>query len=290
MIDFGKGDVVRVFPRKTKATPDDAMAVVGQPTRKFLSSIDFDHVDVSVTFTWDIPKAEAIAEKIACWGFPVDVGGAAYGDRMSTEFVPGKYLRHGLTITSRGCPKQCWFCSVWKCAQGRVIELPVQDGWNILDDNILATSKDHFDNAIGMLKRQKQAPVFSGGLEAEFLTQYHADRLREVKPKSLYLAYDTLDDYDRIVEARKKFRNAGFSDKSHVLGCYVLIGYPEDSFEAAEKRLIQTVQAGYMPFAMLYRGEDGFTQESWRPFQREWASRYIVGSKCNEYGLGSAIF
>ena len=53
-----------------------------------------------------------------------------------------------------------------------MIELPVQDGWNILDDNILATSDDHFRAVMEMLRRQKQPAVFSGGLEPEYITPW----------------------------------------------------------------------------------------------------------------------
>ena len=50
-------------------------------------------------------------------------------------FTPGLYLKHGYTITSRGCHNHCWFCSVPK-REGTLRELPITDGWNILDDNV----------------------------------------------------------------------------------------------------------------------------------------------------------
>ena len=67
---------------------------------------------------------------------PVKIGGVAYGDR-GAEFAPGRYIRPGYVFTSRGCPRRCWFCSVWKRVPVPRI-LPVIDGWNILDDNLLA--------------------------------------------------------------------------------------------------------------------------------------------------------
>jgi hypothetical protein len=57
-----------------------------------------------VAFTWDIPWAEELAkhwEHIAL----VKFGGPAYGTR-GEEFTPGMYIKHGYTITSRGCPKK----------------------------------------------------------------------------------------------------------------------------------------------------------------------------------------
>lgn len=275
------GDLIRIFSRKTRATPDDDLSFVGNPPRKYFDSHDVSEAHVSVTFTWDIPMAEKIADRLARWGIPVDIGGPAYGDRMG-DFTPGVYIKNGYTFTSRGCPKECWFCSVWECSRGTVKELPIKDGWIVCDDNILATSREHFSAVIEMLKRQPDRPRFVGGLEQSFLTPWHARKLKEANTKQLYCAYDTLDDYEPLVSAGRILRDAGFLD-SHSLGCYVLIGYPGDSFSEAEKRLLQTIAAGFMPFAMLYRDKTGKVDTEWRAFQREWASPFIVGAKMKGY-------
>jgi len=98
--------IIRVFPRKTKATPDDALAYFGPPHRR----AEADEIHVSVTFNYDKQWAEHLAEQ---WRHvaPVKIGGVAYGDR-GEEFVPGRYVRPGYVFTSRGCPRRCWFCSV----------------------------------------------------------------------------------------------------------------------------------------------------------------------------------
>jgi hypothetical protein len=74
--------LIRVFPRKTKATPDDALAYFGPPDRQ----AEADEVHVSVTFTYDKAWAEHLAEQ---WKpvAPVKIGGVAYGDR-GEGFVP----------------------------------------------------------------------------------------------------------------------------------------------------------------------------------------------------------
>ena len=75
--------LVRVFPRRTRATPDDDMAFFGPPPFLF----DANEVHVDVTFTADKTHAEWLAEQ---WRpvAPVKIGGVAYGD-PGTEFVPG---------------------------------------------------------------------------------------------------------------------------------------------------------------------------------------------------------
>jgi radical SAM superfamily enzyme YgiQ (UPF0313 family) len=113
--------LIRVFPRKTKATPNDDLARFGPPD--LLDEAD--EVHISVTFTYDKPIAEELAEQ---WRHvaPVSIGGVAYGDK-SLEFIPGRYIRPGYTITSRGCPRRCWFCGVWKKWPTPNV-LPIYDG------------------------------------------------------------------------------------------------------------------------------------------------------------------
>lgn len=93
--------LIRVFPRKTRATPVDDLVRFGPPGL----FDEADEVHVSVTFTYDKDKAEQLAEQ---WRHvaPVKIGGVAYDD-TSLEFIPGRYLRPGYTITSRGCPRRC---------------------------------------------------------------------------------------------------------------------------------------------------------------------------------------
>ena len=43
------------------------------------------------------------------------------------------------------------------------------------------------------------------------------------------------------------------------------------------------MQAGFVPFAMLYRDESGERDTAWRRFQCEWCRPIIVGKKFNEY-------
>lgn len=276
-------EIARAFPRKTKATPTDELAFVGIPTRKdFAAAEHVDEVRVSVTFTYDIEKAEAIAKKWEAAGFKVKVGGPAFGDRNSDIFIPGLYVGNGYTFTSRGCNNNCWFCSVWKSCHGQIKELEIKDGWKICDDNVLATSPEHFKGVIEMLKRQPHPAEWVGGIEAKILQPWHAELMKEAGSRRIYCAYDTPDDLEPLIEASKIFRAAGFTETSNTLMCYCLIGWKGDTFDAADLRLRQAVEAGFMPFAMLYRDEKGNTDEEWRRFQRTWAAPQIVGTKIRE--------
>lgn len=75
---------------------------------------------------------------------------------------------------------------------------------------------------------------------------------------------------------------AGIDPRRHTMACYNLIGYRGDTFDAAEKRMKQTIKAGFMPYAMLYRDEKGNVNREWRRFQREWLRPAIVSHKFGE--------
>lgn len=273
------GKIARVFPRKTAMTPTDELAFVDCPP-PLLTLPEIDEVHISVAFTWDMPKAEKLATWWKAAGVPVKIGGPAF-NKPGGEFVPGRYVKEGCLITSRGCPNHCWFCAVPK-REGGLRELPIGEGWNILDDNILACSDEHVEAVFQMLDKQPHRAMFTGGLEAKILKPWHAKRLREIKTARMYFAYDTPDDYEPLVEAGKIMQQEGHKFSSHSMCCYNLIGYPKDTFEAAEKRLTDTVKAGFMPYAMLYRDKDGQVDKEWAKFQREWCRPAIVGKKVGE--------
>jgi hypothetical protein len=270
--------LVRVFPRRTRATPNDALAYFGPPDLL----AEADEVHVSVTFTWDRPAAERLAEQ---WRHvaPVKIGGVAYGD-PGAEFVPGRYIKPGYGFTSRGCPRRCWFCSVWKRDPVPRL-LPIVDCWNILDDNLLACPRHHVDAVFTMLRRQGRQVEFTGGLEAAALQDYQVDLLAGLRPRpSMFWAYDPGDEFETLRSAAHRLHEAGFPRGSHLLRCYVLIGFPKDSFELAEARLRQMLSVGFTPMAMLWRPETPSQEryapdDQWRAFQRRWARPAIIHAR-----------
>lgn len=191
------------------------------------------------------------------------------------DFEPGMYLREGYTITSRGCPNKCWFCSVWR-REGAVRELPIRDGWNVQDDNLLACSDEHIRGVFAMLSRQGKRPEFTGGLEATRMRPWIARGLRELHAKQMFFAYDAADDLEPLREAGKLLHEVGFPMASHALRCYVLCGYRGDTMDAAEARMRDALEAGFTPMAMLYRDEQGETCQEWRRFQRRFARPAMI--------------
>ena len=270
--------IARVFPRRTNATPDDPLAFVGMPD---LFTPDwFDEVRISVAFTYDLPRAEQLANVWEKRTNKLLIGGPGTGMKGG-EFTPGVYLKKGYVITSRGCPNSCWYCTVHD-REGDIRELKIHAGWNVLDDNLLACSKRHITNVFKMLMKVKKVLhkriEFTGGLEAKRLESWHIDWLLRIKPKQMFFAYDDSEDFHFLYyHAGKMLRDAGFTNNQ--MRCYVLIGYQNDTFEKSEKRLRQTISAGFTPMAMLYRDENGVYNKDWTKFQKEWARPAIMRAK-----------
>ena len=284
LVSIGGGPVrklARVFPRRTKATPDDVLTFFGPPDL----FAEADEVHVDCTFTADKPRAEQLAEH---WRHvaPVKVGGVAYGD-PGAEFVPGRYIKLGYTFTSRGCPRRCWFCSVWKRDPVPRL-LPIQDGWDILDDNLLACPEPHVRAVFAMLQRQGRQVQFTGGLEALALQDYQVGLLADLKPRpNCFFAYDPGDAFETLESAARRLLAAGFTPQSHRLRCYVLIGYPKDTFGLAEQRLSDILHLGFTPMAMLWQPETPSAERyrpgpDWRSFQRRWARPTIIHARRKE--------
>jgi hypothetical protein len=268
--------MIRVFPRRTKATPTDELSVIGAPD---LFS-EADKVHISVAFTWDLPEAERLYKLWKAVG-PTEIGGPATGAKGG-GFTPGLYLKNGYVITSRGCPNQCWFCSVWK-REGALRELPITDGFNVLDDNFLSCSDNHIQSVFSMLAKQKERPQFTGGLEPLKLKQWHITEMIKLRTRQMFFAYDGPEDREPIFEAGKLLKANGLNIRSRVPRAYCLIGYPKDTFEAAEKRLIECLEFGFIPMAMLYRDTTGARSIDWARFQTTWARPAIIWSKYRKY-------
>jgi hypothetical protein len=257
--------IIRVFPSRTKATPVDSLSFVGEPPKGKIP--DVDEVHISTIFTYDIPEAERLAtlwQRIA----PVKIGGPAFEERGG-NFERGMYVKTGYTITSRGCPNRCWFCSVWKREGQKARELPIVHGWNVLDDNLLACSESHIRAVFKMLEQETNPVQFTGGFEAALLKPWHVDLLVDLKPAQMFFAYDSPKKYEPLVAASKLLTEAGFTRTT--LRAFVLMGYKGDTQIKAESRCRAVAKLGFFPMAMLYRDKNGLRDKSWARFQRLWA-------------------
>ena len=100
--------------------------------------------------------------------------------------------------------------------------------------------------------------------------------------KQIFFAFDTPDNLEPLRRAGQMLLDAGFTRQSHQLRCYVLCGYLGDDFESADRRMKQTIDAGFFPMAMLYRDSSGRRRHDWSRWQRTWARPAIINAKMRE--------
>ena len=268
--------IIRVFPERTSMTPDDDMAFIGvkYKGRKRIPQLvmpnrfpDADEVHISCAFTWQKQLSEQLAE---LWRehYPVvKIGGPAYGN-IAHDFMPGVYLKTGVTFTTKGCNKKCPWCLVPE-REGKLYEFPeFESGYNIQDNNLLQASSAHLDKVFAMLQTQK-ASTFGGGLDTTLLTDRIADRLRSIKIKQLFLAADT----DGAIKPLRKAIQRLSGLPRDKIRCYVLIGHNGETIEHAEERLRTVYEAGCLPYAMLYQppiDKKTIWPLEWTRFARLW--------------------
>jgi hypothetical protein len=265
--------IARVFPRRTSASPSDALAFFGPPSM----FDEADEIRVSCTWTWDRPRAEMLAKEWRVVSGNVLLGGPAYDD-PGEEFTPGKYLKPGLVFTSRGCPNKCWFCYTPK-REGGIRQLEIKDGYNVLDSNLLACADDHIKKVFSMLARQPERPRFTGGIDSELVKPWIAREIVKLKPSSAFFAYDTPSAFEPLADAWGMFKAAGETNSGRAYQVYTLIGYKGDTLEKARARLENVLSLGIMPLAMLYNKGEYADGQGWGMLQREYANKFIVGAK-----------
>jgi len=255
--------VIRVFPRRTKWTPTDQLAFVGDPP---MFRPPEQPVKISCTFTWDKPEAERLYRAWSEFYHHVEVGGPAY-DSMGGLFVPGRFVKEGVTITSRGCNRRCEPCFAWR-REGYIRELRIEEGYIIQDNNLLACSEPHIKAVFDMLRRQRKAAIFSGGLDTRLFQPWHRELIDSIHVHELWFACDSqemLKPLERVADMLH-----GISQGKR--RCYVMIGYGNETLLQAESRLKAVYALGFLPFSQLYRGdgERAYTKD-WKDLNRKWS-------------------
>ena len=257
--------MIRVFPHRTKWTPTDEMAFFGEPPL-FRPEDRKMPVRVSVTFTWHKREAERIAGAWANYYDDVQIGGPAYED-PGDEFIPGRFMKEGCTITSRGCPKRCGWCVV-PTREGQIRELEIKPGWIVQDNNLLACSDGHIRAVFDMLREQKRRIFFNGGLDKHFLKDWHRDLFDSISLGELWFACDTILDLPSLEKTARILDGISLRKRR----CYTMIGYKGETLSDAERRIERVFELGFMPFCQLYQpDETKIYDNEWRNLRRKWS-------------------
>ena len=264
--------ILRVFPRKTNLTPTDELAFIGDPPMDRPAA---DEVCISTTFTWDIEKAKRLQLAWSQYYPVVKIGGPAFDDPCN-EFVPGRYVRPGVTFTSRGCNNHCPWCLVQKREGKLRLNENFPTGNFVNDNNFLQCPKEHRSKVYEMLKTQKDIEMI-GGLEADLLTEWDADQLRGLRIHQLFFACDTPARLKALQRAQGLLK-----DMTHQkLRCYVLLAFAGQTVSEAVAHLENVWATGFVPHSQLFQPPDKLIEYSkqWTDLARDWTRPAIMRFK-----------
>ncbi len=174
------------------------------------------------------------------------------------------------TKTSIGCIRNCPFCIV-NIIEGKIKELKE---WEIkpiiIDNNLLACSKKHFDNVINKLKKLNWCD-FNQGLDIRLLTKYHAERFSELKNPLIRLSFDSTKLEKSFLKAYQLLKDAKIPNSK--IRVYVLIGY-DDTPEDALYRLKLIRKLKILPNPMRYQPINTFKKNSF--IHKKWQNKELI--------------
>jgi len=176
-----------------------------------------------------------------------------------------------IIFSSRGCIRRCPFCVVWRLepeyhAIGEIRYLihPRHSRIIFWDNNFLASPYKFeildflksYNNEAG-----KQVEIdFNQGLDARLLTPPVAEKLYQLKMKSLRLAYDRVEDRWYLKKAIDNLKEAGFSTRKIIV--YTLFNFkdtPEDFLE----RLKDMMEWGVAVYPMRYQPNNALKKDEY---------------------------
>lgn len=249
-------NMIRVFPVRTDHTPVDGMAFIGEPPE----NINFDPwipVAISITFTWHILEGFKLWHKWKKYFHNVSIGGPAF-KQPSNSFVSNRFVRGGVTFTSRGCARKCPWCYEVNEEGFREIK-PIIPGYIVWDPNLFQCSDKHIREVFKMAQKQIKPIVFAGGLDFRLLNKWHIELFESITIGKLYFAIDTLDILKIAERKIKLFLNKPSTWKY----VYTLCGFRE-TLKEAKNKVKNIKNIGLIPKVMLYQND------KWKHYTKDW--------------------
>ncbi len=163
------------------------------------------------------------------------------------------------TFTSRGCPNNCAYCSVWRI-EPNIALIP---NWKehldvgkkfamISDNNLSATPNEHLFPLLDYLSENKIKVVFDNGFDCKHITPEMAKKLARIKytRTGMRLAFDRIEEDGVFQDAINMLLDAGVA-KSNIM-IYVLFNF-NDNPEEAFYRMSECRRLGIRPYPQQYQ-------------------------------------
>lgn len=236
--------------------------------------LSYHQVYGSAIFAWSKPVVQRLKD-----AFPdAVVAGTGTGEWTTVEEVIGEpeYEHYDYSIypdypysigfTQRGCRLNCGFCVVPK-KEGK--PRSVNTVWSIwrpetprslvlLDNDFFGQPETQWRDRIGEIREGGFKVNFNQGINIRMITPESAAAIASVKyynvdfkAKRLYTAWDNLGQEKVFFKGFEMLKEAGVKP-AHVM-VYMLIGYkPGETMEEIMYRYRRLIEAGVMPFPMVY--------------------------------------
>lgn len=263
--------------------------------RKWLYWETAKYHNFSFIFSWNLwewlqtVQPELDGKKIRIGGPAVIINSSWVPNWIDIITIPSQnniLQRHNnyATRTTLGCIRKCQFCAVPKI-ESKFLELSDYEIKPILiDNNLLASSKKHFDKVIDNLKKLSWCD-FNQGLDIRLLTKHHAERFAELKKPLIRLSWDNISDEINFRKSYELLRKAGISKKN--IQVYVLIGF-NDNIENTLYRLTEISKLGILPNPMRFqpvncKKKNEYINKNWtdkelKRYMRYWSNKKFFGS------------
>lgn len=176
---------------------------------------------------------------------------------------------------TRGCPRGCGFCHVaskeGRCSH-KVADL--SEFWNgqknivLCDPNILACP-EHLD-LLQQLVDSKAKVDFNQGLDIRLINDRNLELLRQIKIKSIHIAFDDFKQKD-IIEPKMRLLREKVKWDHHKIVCYILTNF-DTTIEEDMYRIQLCRELDIAPYPMIYDKEHA--KPIYRKIQR-WCNNFI---------------
>lgn len=182
---------------------------------------------------------------------------------------------------TRGCPRGCSFCHVATKEGKRSYKVAdLNEFWRgqknieLLDPNITGAKEcvDLFKDLVN----SKAWVNFNQGLDVRLMTEEKAELIKQMKVKTIHMAWDRYQDKDFILPKFKMFKDITQLDKRKLI-VYVLTNY-DTTLEQDLERIYTLKELGYWAYVTIYNKDALPKGHIIRKLQRYVNNRFIFES------------
>lgn len=193
-------------------------------------------------------------------------------------------FKYALSLTSRGCPRNCKFCHVAAKEGRRSIKVSDvglfyrnQKEIKILDPNITACP-----DCLNLLNDYAKTGAwcdFTQGIDARLLNREKIEALNNCKIKRLHFAWDDINQSDSVLNGLDLYRKYGNIKDHRRLIVYVLTNF-DTTHEQDLFRIYELKKMGFDPDVRIYNKPSAPLET--RYLQR-WVNNKIIFHSCEKF-------